>query len=118
MEESADVSLRIDELIRVNVLPPLIALLSRSDTPNLQLEATWAITNIAAGSREHASAIVAHGGLSILCNLLSSDHVPLARHAAWAIGNLAADDASHASSALACSIVPPLLRLLEPSAPV
>ena len=46
----------IDEAIDSGAVPALLALLEISD-PELQLEATWAITNIASGTSHHTRVI-------------------------------------------------------------
>ena len=57
----------------------------------LQVEATWAITNIAGGTTEHVRYIVELGCVPLLIQLLSSKNDALKEQAVWAIGNIAGD---------------------------
>ncbi|KAL3101137.1 hypothetical protein niasHS_001597 [Heterodera schachtii] len=58
----------------------------------LQLNASWALTNLACGSRQETHRIIASGGVSALMRLLVSSGVSEVRNqAVWALGNLAAD---------------------------
>ncbi|KAG8464281.1 hypothetical protein KFE25_003344 [Diacronema lutheri] len=58
------------------------------------VEATWALTNITAGSSEHAAAVVASGCVADLVRLGGASDTQLAEQAVWALGNLAGDSAS------------------------
>lgn len=44
---------RIDAVVASGVVPSLVHLMSLSATPRLELEASWALTNISSGSASH-----------------------------------------------------------------
>jgi importin subunit alpha-1 len=63
-----------------------------NDQPSLQLEALWALTNIAAGATaDHAHALVKHGTVPILVELLSSSTEEVQEQAMWLLGSLAGE---------------------------
>jgi len=62
-----------------NSLACLVGLLSGLD-PNLQLDAAWCLTNMAAGTDEHALVVIKHAG-AYLVTYLSSGNIPLQVHA-------------------------------------
>lgn len=57
-----------------------------------QLEATWCITNICAGSKSHIESLVSKGLFEILPKILRSPHQKIFEQGAWAVGNISADD--------------------------
>jgi hypothetical protein len=59
--------------------------------PQLQLEATWAIVNIASGTTEQCSEIVLNEGIPKLMKLLKHPIALVTEQAVWALGNIALD---------------------------
>ena len=58
----------VDLVVEAGIVPRLIELLARHDMPNLQLEAAWAITNIACTEVRHAHLLIRNGmSCSIYC---------------------------------------------------
>ena len=51
----------VDLVVEAGVVPRLVQVLSRNDSPKLQLEAAWAITNIACAGLQHATLLINHG---------------------------------------------------------
>uniref|UniRef100_A0A914UW57 Importin subunit alpha n=1 Tax=Plectus sambesii TaxID=2011161 RepID=A0A914UW57_9BILA len=74
------------------LIPALIGCLYRSTMPDLQLDAAWAITNIACGSQSETHQVVHHGGISALLLVAqTSPDAELCSQAIWGLGNIAAD---------------------------
>lgn len=59
--------------------------------PYLQMEATWALTNVASGTSTQCQCVVDKGGIPIFIKLLSSPMEITIEQAVWALGNIAGD---------------------------
>jgi hypothetical protein len=55
-----------------NWVPLLLGWLQLHQRPAVQVEALWALTNIAAGTAEHTNVLIKHGAVPTLVDLLSS----------------------------------------------
>ena len=59
------------QVIEAGLVPVLVRLLRDSSRPQLQLEACWALTNVAGGSSEHTKAVVDSDAVPQFIQLLS-----------------------------------------------
>lgn len=55
-----------------NWVPLLLGWLQLHQRPAVQVEALWALTNLAAGTAEHTNVLIKHGAVPALVDLLSS----------------------------------------------
>eukprot|EP01105_Mastigella_eilhardi_P005438 TRINITY_DN1714_c0_g1_i16.p1 TRINITY_DN1714_c0_g1~~TRINITY_DN1714_c0_g1_i16.p1 ORF type:complete len:379 (-),score=65.81 TRINITY_DN1714_c0_g1_i16:474-1535(-) len=78
----------MDELLEDETLQQLIRLLQAKDT-DVQLEATWALANVACKGYAAASALVRLEAVPALVQLLAGAN-DLCEQAVWALGNIAA----------------------------
>ncbi|WOL12163.1 importin subunit alpha-1a [Canna indica] len=81
----------VDEVIQLGVVPRLVEFLTRDDYPQLQFEAAWALSNIVAGTSDHAKVVIDHGAIPIFVKLLSSPNDDVRNQAVCALGNVACD---------------------------
>nr|CAD1833198.1 unnamed protein product [Ananas comosus var. bracteatus] len=103
----------IEEIIKAGVVPRFVAFLSLHELPQLQLEAAWALTNIAAGTTEHTQIVIKHGAVPKLVELLDSPRHNVRLQAVWALGNVAGDAPSCRNSVLEHGALYPLLSLFN-----
>ncbi|ELU07006.1 hypothetical protein CAPTEDRAFT_224969 [Capitella teleta] len=104
----------IDAFLSVdNAMAALVGILTRSDS-DLQLDAAWCLTNIAAGLETHESTVLTHAG-PYLVTYLSSGNPPLQDQCAWAIGNIAGGDTKHRDILRDQGAIQALINLLQSS---
>ena len=101
-----------DEVVQSGVCPLLVAFLARSDFPELQFEATWALTNVAAGRQGHTSYVMGLDATPQFVALLSSPSEHCREQAALAIGNVAADNVKSRDYVLELGAFDSLLRMI------
>ena len=61
----------LDTILETNtIIPRLIAFLDRFDSPSLQLEAAWSLTNFACGETAHIRHLLDNNALAKLVNVI------------------------------------------------
>eukprot|EP00547_Thalassionema_nitzschioides_P016680 CAMPEP_0194251788 /NCGR_PEP_ID=MMETSP0158-20130606/26194_1 /TAXON_ID=33649 /ORGANISM="Thalassionema nitzschioides, Strain L26-B" /LENGTH=548 /DNA_ID=CAMNT_0038989023 /DNA_START=58 /DNA_END=1704 /DNA_ORIENTATION=+ len=78
------------EVIDIGALKPLVECLMRTDNPELQFEAAWALTNVASSSYTSAVADFPNA-IDYLSKLLRSENADVREQCAWCLGNIAGD---------------------------
>uniref|UniRef100_A0A670KDQ7 Importin subunit alpha n=1 Tax=Podarcis muralis TaxID=64176 RepID=A0A670KDQ7_PODMU len=101
----------IDQVVETGVIPKLVDFLYHHDAPSLQLEAAWALTNIASGTPEQTRAVVEANAVQGLIVILSSPKMPICEQAVWALGNIAGDGPQYRDVLISFNVIPPLLSL-------
>eukprot|EP01105_Mastigella_eilhardi_P026315 TRINITY_DN7522_c0_g1_i1.p1 TRINITY_DN7522_c0_g1~~TRINITY_DN7522_c0_g1_i1.p1 ORF type:complete len:561 (-),score=197.03 TRINITY_DN7522_c0_g1_i1:55-1737(-) len=102
----------IEAVVATGVLPRLVELLNAVDTPKLQFEAAWAVTNVASGSSQHTTLLIQLGAVPTLISLLAIGDAQLREQAVWALGNIAGDGTHYRDTVIRLGIMQPLLRIL------
>lgn len=103
----------VDAFLEVeNSMQCLVGLLTGSD-PEVQLLAEWCLTNMAAGTEEHAEIVLKAAG-SYLITFLSSPSAPLQDQSAWTLGNVACGE-EECKQLVAWGVLPSLTPLLQSS---
>ncbi|KAM3826471.1 importin subunit alpha-8 [Vipera latastei] len=108
----------INQVIESGIIPKLVEFLYYHDTPNLQFEAAWALTNVASGNSKQTKAVVDANGIQGLVVLLSSPHIHICEQSVWALGNIAGDGPICRDTLISFGVIPPILSLVMPSTPV
>lgn len=104
-------------IVDAGLIPRLVEFLKSSLHPRLQLEAAWALTNIASGTSELTRAVVDGGAIQPLVELLSSPHMTVCEQAVWALGNIAGDGPKFRDDVILSDAIPHLLTLVSSSIP-
>lgn len=79
----------VDAIIESGFIPLFVNFLKKADSPTVQFEAAWALTNVASGTSEQTRCVVTAGATLPFIKLLSSPRMNVAEQAAWALGNIA-----------------------------
>ncbi|XP_014230579.1 importin subunit alpha-1 [Trichogramma pretiosum] len=108
----------INDLIEKGVVPLCIEFLGHHDSPLLQFEACWALTNVASGTSEQTQVVVKHGAIPKLVALLKSSAINVAEQAVWALGNIAGDGPIPRDLVLNEGALTMLIQLLTPETPL
>ena len=104
---------KISAVIDTGVLPRLIEFLQSPDSPALQHEAAWIMTNISSGSAEQTKAIVDAGAVPHLIGLVKSTNEDVAENAMWTISNMAIDSSELRDIVLKEDFLSQVLEVLQ-----
>ncbi|KAG0726139.1 Importin subunit alpha-1 [Chionoecetes opilio] len=102
----------IQEFLKAGILRPLIPHVQQRQDSTLQLEATWALTNLASGTLNHTAAVVDGGAVAVLVEALSGGDERVAEQAAWALGNIVGEQ-QFRNLVVSMGVVAPLLAALH-----
>lgn len=103
----------INLVIQSGVIPTLVEFMDASHSDILQLEAAWALTNIASGNSDQTRVVVDSGAIPLFVQLLYSQSLEVKEQAIWALGNVAGDSSEYRDFVLSCGAMEPALSLFN-----
>lgn len=103
----------INLVIQLGVIPTLVDFMNDLHPDMLQLEAAWALTNIASGNLDQTRVVVESGAVPLFVNLLYSQLLEVKEQAIWALGNVAGDSSEYRDYVLQCNAMAPVLLLFN-----
>lgn len=100
-----------------DLIPRLISFLDCYDSPQLQLEAAWCMTNIASGSSQCTAFIVQAGVIPSFVKLLETTmYDDIKEQTIWGLGNIAGDCSELRNLVLRHGALRPLCNQINESA--
>eukprot|EP00514_Thraustochytrium_sp_LLF1b_P003167 CAMPEP_0184508464 /NCGR_PEP_ID=MMETSP0198_2-20121128/776_1 /TAXON_ID=1112570 /ORGANISM="Thraustochytrium sp., Strain LLF1b" /LENGTH=763 /DNA_ID=CAMNT_0026898253 /DNA_START=767 /DNA_END=3058 /DNA_ORIENTATION=+ len=102
----------VQDMLDNNIVPQLLRFLEKNGNAALQVEALWALTNIAAGTTEHTKLLIKYNAVPTLVALLDSTHQEVLEQAVWVLGNIAGDSATARDKVLEAGALGPLLKCM------
>lgn len=103
----------IDMVIQSGVIPTLVEFMKDGHPDMLQLEAAWALTNIASGTLDQTRIVVESGAVPYFVQLLNSQSLEVKEQAIWALGNVAGDSTVYRDFVLNTGAMEPVLSLFN-----
>lgn len=103
----------IHDVLERRWIPRLLEWLKFSEHPDIQVEALWALTNIAAGTTEHTNMLLQHNPVPALVNLLDSPNEKVLEQAVWVLGNIAGEGAASRDIVLSNGALKPLVDCIQ-----
>lgn len=103
----------IDLVIELGVIPILVQFMSKDYPDMLQLDAAWALTNIALGNLKQTRVVVEAGAVPLFVELLKLDAAEVKEQAIWALGNVAGDLGELRDYVLECGAMEQVLELFN-----
>jgi len=107
---SQDENPPIQEIIDTGVTIWLVEFLKQNESPKLQFEAAWALTNIASGSSQQTLLVIECNAIPAFRDLLFCPNNEVREQAAWALGNIAGDSVECRDYVLSNDVMGPLLQ--------
>ena len=105
----------MQQIIDAGSIPKLISYMKQSQLPQLQLEATWILTNIACGRTSQCQSIIEKNGLQAFFQVISENTPKIVEQAIWGLGNIAADNVQFRDIILKKGGLDVLLKSIESS---
>lgn len=103
----------IDLVIQLGVIPTLVEFMKQGHPDMLQLEAAWALTNIASGNSDQTRIVVESGAVPHFVQLLNLQSLEVKEQAIWALGNVAGDSTTYRDFVLEQGAMEPVLLLFN-----
>lgn len=115
---SREYSPPIEDFIQAGLVPRFVSLLGCHDSPSLQFESAWTLTNIASGNCDQTMTVVKAGGIPKFAALLKSPDCNVREQCVWALGNIAGDGPHLRDAVIEAGAIDSLIALVRPDTKV
>jgi len=99
-----------DKMIALGLVGDMCAALDRSDSPRLQFEALWGLTNAAV---LRPDVVVKTGAIPKIVRLLDAQNIPLREQSLWSLGNIMSKSSAYRNQCLALGALQRIRLLLH-----
>lgn len=104
----------IQEAVDRNLIPRLFQLGQFPESPKLQFEAVWCLTNIASSESHFVLKLIEHQAIHVLVDILDSPtHLEVKEQVIWCLGNIAGDNTRFRDAILEKDMVPKVCALID-----
>lgn len=81
----------IQVIIDQNAVPRIIEFTQQENQKHLQLEATWALANLASGTSEQTRCLIQKNVINVFTTIAQSPYSQIVEQAVWGLGNISGD---------------------------
>ena len=104
----------IQKTVDKNLIPRLFQLAQSQESPKLQFEAIWCLTNIASSESQFVLKLIEHQAIKILISIMNSNtHIEVKEQTIWCLGNISGDNTRFREALLDQDILPSICNLID-----
>ena len=103
----------LQRVIDSGAVGALMEMMGAAEYPQVQLEATWLVTNLAAGTQLQCECLVEKKVIDVFMKLVYADKPVISEQALWGLGNIAGDSPKFRDMVIRKGAVDCFVRIIE-----